>query len=154
MNFISIPTKNLPYKKIPGFLKSQKINPNLIAVSISTDGLKFVPIKWDNYLPYGHKIVKVILLKTDNVFLFAGYSRDDKTIIYNNSFSEIILNQEISPKMDQTIVPKKKSTYYPKSKFVYLDRLLIDALLDKVSQFGITSLTDKEKKELKELSKK
>lgn len=150
MNFISIPTKNLPYKKIPGFLKSQKINPNLIAVSISTDGLKFVPIKWDNYLPYGHKIVKIILSKMDNLFIFVGYSYDDKTIIYNNGFSEIILNKEISSRISKIIVSKKEDTNtINKTK---IGR--IDIILDKIGELGILSLSNEERKELKELSEK
>ena len=150
MNFISIPTKNLPHKKIPGFLKSQKINPNLIAVSISSDGLKFVPIKWDNYLPYGHKIVKIILSKMDNLFIFVGYSYDDKTIIYNNGFSEIILNKEISSRISKIIVSKKEdTTTINKTK---IGR--IDIILDKIGKLGMLSLSNEEKKELKELSEK
>jgi hypothetical protein len=149
MNFISIPTKNLPYKKMSGYLKSQKINPDLIAVSISDDRLRYVPIEWKNHLYFGHKVVKIILSKMDNLFIFVGYSNDDKTIIYNNHFSEIVLNQEIIPKTDQIIVSEKDSTTINKTK---IGR--INIILDKIGQFGITSLTDKEKKELKELSKK
>ena len=151
MNFISISINKLPYKKIPRFLKSLKINPDLVAVSISDDGLRYVPIDWKNYLSYDHKVVKIILTKMDNLFLFVGHSKDDKTIVYNNNFSEIVLTRAINPGINEIIDSKKERTYNKKSRFVYLDKLLIDELLDKVSQFGISSLSKDELKQLKEL---
>ena len=86
--------KNLPYKKMSGYLKAQKINPDLIAVSISFDRSKYVPIDWKNYLPYDHKVVKIVLCKVDNLFLFIGCSRDGETVIYNEEFSKYLLNDE------------------------------------------------------------
>ena len=145
MNFISIPTKNLPYKKMHGYLKTQKINPTLIAISISDNGQKYVRIDWKNYLPFGHKVVKVILLKIDNLFLFVGYSKDQINIIYNNAFSEIILNQEISPRIDKTIY----STHSKESAVVRIDRIL-----DVVGQFGVSALSNEMLEQLKELSRK
>lgn len=151
MNFISVQIKNLPYKKMSGYLKSQKINPNLVAISISDDGLKYIPIDWKNYLSYGHKVVKIVLCKMNSFFLFVGYSMDDKTIVYNNNFSEIVLNQEI--KMDQIIISEKESTTINETKMGQSD-MILDKILDKIGQFGIISLTDEERKELNELSKK
>lgn len=134
-----------------GYLKSQKINPDLIAVSISDDGLRYDPIEWKNYLYFGHKVVKIVLCKMNSFFLFVGYSMDDNTIVYNNNFSEIVLNQEI--KMDQIIISEKESTTINETKMGQSD-MILDKILDKIGQFGIISLTDEEKKELKELSKK
>ena len=149
MNFISIPINNLPYKKIPGFLKSLKINPDLVAVSISDDGLRYVPMDWKNYLSYDHRVVKIILTKMDNLFLFVGHSKDDKTIFYNNNFSEIILKQETNPRIDQTIVIENNSTYGTKSNM-----LQINAILDVVGQFGLSALSNDMLEQLKKLSRK
>ena len=149
MNFISIPINNLPYKKIPGFLKSLKINPDLVAVSISDDGLRYVPMDWKNYLSYDHRVVKIILTKMDNLFLFVGHSKDDKTIFYNNNFSEIILKQETNPRIDQTIFIENNSTYGTKSNM-----LQINAILDVVGQFGLSALSNDMLEQLKKLSRK
>ena len=141
--------KNLPLKKMPGYLKSQKINPDLIAISISDDGKKYVPIDWKNYLPYGHKVVKIILCKKYNLFLLVGYSKDGETIIYNGGFSKQLLHGE-SNIVGKTSICNNDS-FNHKYKFQRLD-----ILLDKIgySDSGISSLTDEERKELKELSKK
>jgi hypothetical protein len=149
MNFISIPTKNLPYKKMPGYLKARKIDPDLIAVSIFDNGQKYVPINWKNYLYFGHKIAKIVLCKIDNLYIFVGYSNDDKSIIYNNSFSEIILSQEINHRLDKTIVTENNSTYVTKSNM-----LQINTILDFIGQFGVSALSNDKLEQLKELSKK
>jgi hypothetical protein len=141
--------KNLPFKKMPGYLKSIKINPDAIAISITDDGKKYVPIDWKNYLPHGHKVVKIILCKKYNLFLLVGYSIDGETIIYNDGFSKQLLNGE-SKIVGKTNICNNHSSNY-KYKFQRLD-----ILLDKIghSNSGISSLTDEEKKELIELSKK
>lgn len=150
-NAIILQVKNLPYKKIPGYLKSKKINPELVAKSISLSESKYELINWKNYLPFDHQVIKVVLLKFDNLFLFVGHSYNDKSIIYNDSFSEMVLNQTISTKTNQTILPKKESLSNNDNKIVR-----INILLDKIAQNddGIKSLTKEEKKELDELSNK
>ncbi|MBC5836018.1 hypothetical protein G6N05_14095 [Flavobacterium sp. F372] len=144
--------KNLPYKKMPGYLKSIKINPDAIAISITDDGKKYVPIDWKNYLPHGHKVVKIILCKKYNLFLLVGYSKDGESIIYNDGFSKHLLHGE-SNIVGKTNICNDHSSNH-KYKFQRLD-----ILLDKIghSDSGISSLsnlTNEEKKELIELSKK
>ena len=134
---------------MPGYLKARKIDPDLIAVSIFDDGLKYVRIDWKNYLTYSHKVVKIVLFKKDNLFLFVGYSTDDKTIMYNNNFSEIILNQAIN----QIIDSKKESTTINETRTVQTCTIL-DEILDQINKFGILSLSNEQKKELLKLSKK
>lgn len=153
MNFISIPINNLRYKKIPGFLKSLKINPDLVAVSISHDGLRYVPMDWKNYLSYDHRVVKIILTKMDNLFLFVGHSKDDKTIVYNNNFSEIVLTRAINPGINEIIDSKKESTTINETRTVQTCTIL-DEILDQINKFGILSLSNEQKKELLKLSKK
>ncbi len=140
--------KNIPHKKMSGYLKSQKINPDLIAVSISDDRLSYQPIDWKNYLPHSHKVIKIILCKVDNLFLFVGYSKDYETIIYNDEFSKILLSKEsnIEYKIERRI-SNTKSCFNNKG----LKRL--DALLDNISKLGIDSLSKNELNELNYLSR-
>ncbi len=147
-NIVVISVDNLPYKKINGLLKSLKINPDSVAISISIDGQMFVPIKWQNYLIYSHKIKKIILLKEDDLFLFVGYSVDDKTIVYNNDFSKKIL------KIDSCIIEKRFYFSNTKSTNFKIDKIKqIDILLDKIVQSGINSLSEYEMNQLNYLSK-
>lgn len=149
INTLELLVKNIPYKKMPGYLKSNKIDPNSIAISISNNGSRYKPIDWKDYLYYGHKVVKIILCKKYNLFLLVGYSKDGETIIYNDGFSKQLLNGESKIVGKTNICNDHISNY--KYKFQRLD-----ILLDKIghSNSGISSLTDEEKKELIELSKK
>lgn len=144
---IDLSVKNLPYKKMPGYLKSQMINPVEIAVSIADDGKKYVPIDWKNYLPFGHKVVKIILCKMDTLFLFVGFSNDGKTIIYSDGFSKQLLC-EGSKIVSKTNICNQDSSIQ-KNKFVRLNELL-----DKIKKLGgIDSLTKYELNELDYLSR-
>lgn len=136
--------KDLPFKKMPGFLKTQKINPDLIAISISDDGQKYVPINWKNFMPYGHKVVKIILCKMDNLFLYVGCSKDGETIIYNDGFSKSLLLKAsgFENKIDLKGQKAKSNTL-----------IHLDIILDKIGKFGIDSLSIEEKRELDFLSK-
>ena len=144
-NLIVISVKDLPYKKMNGMLTLLKINPDLVAKSISVDSQKYCRIRWQDYLVFSHKIKKIVLLKKDGLFFFVGYSKNNETIIYNDEFSKFILNN--GNQTDKGTV--KESTSFLKTK---LRR--IDILLDKVGFFGINSLTADEKNELHQLSKK
>lgn len=141
--------KNIPHKKMSGYLKSQKINPDLIAVSISDDRLSYQPIDWKNYLPHSHKVIKIILCKVDNLFLFVGYSKDYETIIYNEEFSRFLLFKE--SKIEYKI---EKKISKPKSCFNESELIRLNPLLDKISKSGIDSLSKNELNELDYLSKK
>lgn len=142
---IDLLVKNLPYKKMPGYLKSQKINPDAIAVSITDYGKKYVPIDWKNYLYYNHKVVKVLLCKMYNLFLLVGYSKDGETIIYNDGFSKQLL-------LEGSKISCKTNIYnssIQKNKFVRLNELL-----DKIAKLGgIHSLSKNELNELDYLSR-
>lgn len=147
-NLIVISVEQIPYKKIGGILRSMRINPNLVAKSIATDGLRFVPIRWQNYLIFSHKIKKIVLLKEDDLFLFVGYSVDDETIVYNNDFSKKIL------KIDSCIIEKRFDFSNTKSTNFKIDKnKQIDILLDKIVQSGINSLSEYEMNQLNYLSK-
>lgn len=149
-NIVIISVDNLPYKKINGLLKSLKINPDSVAISISIDGQMFIPIKWQNYLIYSHKIKKIILLKEDDLFLFVGYSVDDETIVYNNDFSKKILKTNSLTSKKHSVSSNLKSTDFKVTKL-----LQINELLDKITQSdGLKSLSIDELSKLKILSKK
>jgi hypothetical protein len=152
-NIISLNVKDLPYKKMKGFLKNHKINPDDVAlkVEISSDFIRYTPlVNWQNYLQFSHKVVRIILLKTKNIFLFVGHSNDGKTIIYNPEFSKLILEFGFNPILlvKQLENDKPERTYILKSKITRLDMLL-----DIINRLGINSLSDDEKKELDYLSK-
>lgn len=155
-NIISLNVKDLPYKKMKGFLKNLKINPDDVALDIIVcqDFIRFTPlINWQNYLPFTHKVKKIILLKTKNIFLFVGHSNDDETVVYSSGFSKLLLESGFNPillvkQLEKDKPEIKKRTYIKKSKITHLD-----ILLDKINSQGISSLSDIEKKDLDSLSK-
>lgn len=136
-----------------GFLKNHKINPNDVALRLefSDDLIGYAQLtNWQNYLPYSHRVVKIILLKTNNIFLFVGHTNDDETIIYNPGFSKLLLKSKpeiIVKQLDNDKPEIKKKASPKKSK---IDRM--DILLDKITRFGISSLTVDERRELDYLS--
>lgn len=153
-NIITLKVKDLPYKKMQGFLKNQKINPDNIAlrVVIGEEYTHYTPLKnWQNYLPFSHKVIVIILYKINNIFLFVGHSNDGETIIYNPEFSKLLLTAKnsiiVEPKIEIKPVTMKRS-YFERRKITRLD-----ILLDKITKMGIDALTDEEKKELEILSK-
>lgn len=145
---IDLLVKNVPYKKMSGFLKSQKINPDLIAISIFNNGKEYVPIEWKNFMPYGHKVVKIILCKMDNLFLYVGCSKDGETIIYNDGFSKQLLSKELNIEFKT-----ESKIFYTKSYFNKSELTRLDILLDKIGHFGIDSLSKNEINELDYLSR-
>lgn len=152
-NIISLNVKDLPYKKMKGFLKSVKIDPDDIALNVSfcEDFIRFTPlINWQNYLPFSHKVKKIILLKTKNKFLFVGHSNDDETVVYNPVFSKSLLEFGFNPIqfVKELECDKPERTCLIKSKTTRLD-----TLLDKINSQGISFLSESEKKELDNLSK-
>lgn len=153
-NIIILNVKNLPYKKMQGFLKNQKINPDNIAlrVVIGEEFTHYTPLKnWQNYLPFSHKVVAIILHKINNLYLFVGHSVDNETIIYNPEYSKSLLLSKntiiLEPKVESKPATKKRS-YFERRKITRLD-----ILLDKITKMGIDALTDEEIKELEILSK-
>lgn len=153
-NIIILNVKNLPYKKMQGFLKNQKINPDNIAlrVVVGEEYTHYTPLKnWQNYLPFSHKVVAIILYKINNIFLFVGHSVDNETIVYNPDYSKSLLSSKNTIIVEQKVESKpatKKRSYFKRSKITRLD-----ILLDKITKMGIVALTDEEKKELEILSK-
>jgi hypothetical protein len=153
-NIISINVKNSPYKKMNGLLKSHKIDSKNIALKLKNDYSKFTILsRWQNYLPDSHKVSKILLLKKNKLFLFVGYSNDDKEIIYNPDFSKLILENAVLLSNNQsevTVTEEKKS----KRKYIKRNKpTRLDILLEKISRSGINSLLDEEKNELDSLSK-
>lgn len=155
-NIISLNVKDLPYKKMKGFLKNLKINPDDVALNVSVcqGFIRFTPlVNWQNYLPFSHKVKKIILLKTKNKFLFVGHSNDDETVIYNPEFSKSLLESGFNPillvkQLEEDKPTTKKRSYLKRSKVTRLD-----VLLDKITRLGMNSLTEDERKELDTLSK-
>lgn len=143
-SLIVISVKDLPYKKICGVLRSLKINPDLVAKSIFANGQKYCKIRWQDYLVFSHKIKKIILLKKDGLFLFVGHSNNDETIVYNDEFSKEILKIVCNNSERKSVFSNPKTTNIKKS---IVER--INILLD-----GFGSLSEEQKKELDELSKK
>lgn len=143
-NLIVISVKDLPYKKMSGVLRSLKINPDLVAKSIFENGQKYCKIRWQDYMVFSHKIKKIVLLKKDGLFLFVGYSNNDEVIVYNDEFSKSILKIGCNNSEKQTVFSNPKTTSIKKS---IVER--INMLLD-----GFGSLSEEQKKELDELSKK
>lgn len=154
-NIITLGVKDLPYRKMTGLLKSQKINPDKIALKVEVDDeyTRFIVLKdWQNYLPFSHKVVRILLFKIRDVFLFVGHSTDNQTIIYNPEFSKMLLESKWEKEVKQLNDPvgkTKKRTYFTKRKITR-----IDVLLDKITRFGIDSLSGDEQKELDDLSNK
>ncbi len=152
-NIIALNVKDLPYKKMKGFLKNHKINPDKVAleVEVSEDFTRFRPLEhWQNYLPFSHRVVKILLLKIDSIFLFVGHSNDGESIIYNPEFSKFLLNinsKQVVKRLDNREQETVISTHIIKSKSGRLNMIL-----DKINRLGISSLSSEEKKELDSLS--
>lgn len=153
-NIINLNVKDLPYKKMKGFLKNQKINPDNIAlrVVVVEEYTHYTPLKnWQNYLPFSHKVVAIVLYKINNLYLFVGHSIDNETIVYNPEYSKSLLTSKntivVEPKVESKPSTKKRS-YFKRTKITRLD-----ILLDKINRQGINSLTIEEKNELETLSK-
>lgn len=144
-DIITIDVKNKPYKKMEGYLRFLKIDPLRIAISINKEDSTYRQIIWKNILIDGHRIKKIILLKSGNLFLYIGSAADGKTIVFNEAFSEFILSNSISLD-DQQI----KADTLPNKANV---RQKVNALLDKISKNGYNSLSLDERKQLNSLSK-
>lgn len=153
-NIISLNVKDLPHKKMKGFLKNLKINPDKVALNVVVcqDFIRFTPlVNWQNYLPFSHKVKKIILLKTKNIFLFVGHSNDDETVIYNPEFSKSLLESGFNPIL--IVKPLENDKTQPKRSYIKKSKITrLDILLDKINSQGISSLSDFEKKELDSLS--
>lgn len=153
-NIITLNVKDLPYKKMKGFLKNHKINPDYVALRVEYSGefTRFTPLlNWQNYLPFSHKVTAILLFKIDNIYLFIGHSNNGETIIYNDEFSKFLLN--LNSKDIVKSLPEKKQ-----KKNITLslrnDKITcLNILLDKINRQGINSLTIEEKIELETLSK-
>lgn len=152
-NIIALNVKDLPHKKMKGFLKNLKINPDKVAleVEVSEDFTRFRPLEhWQNYLPFSHRVVKILLLKIDSVFLFVGHSNDGESIIYNPEFSKFLLNinsKEVVKPLDNREQERVISTHITKSKSGRLNMIL-----DKINALGFDSLSRKEREDLDTLS--
>lgn len=155
-NVISLNVKDLPYKKMKGFLKNLKINPDKVALNVfvGQDFIRFTPlVNWQNYLPFSHKVKKIILLKTKNIFFFVGYSNDDETVIYNPEFSKTLLESGFNPIL--LIEPLENDKTQPKRSYIKKSKITrLDMLLDIINRLGINALSDEEKRDLESLSKK
>lgn len=154
-NIITLKVKDLPYKKMKGFLKNHKINPDNIALKVEYSGefTRFTPLeKWQNYLPYSHKVVSILLYKINNIFLFVGHSNNDESIIYNPEFSKFLLN--LNSKDIIKSLPEKKQEIN-NTLILSNDKITrLDILLDKINKMGLSFLSKKEREELETLSKK
>lgn len=154
-NIISLNVKDLPHKKMKGFLKSLKINPDDVAlnISVSKDFTRFAPlVNWQNYLPFSHKVKKIILLKTKNIFLFVGHSNDDETVIYNPEFSKSLLESGFNPVL--IVKPLENDKTQPKRSYIKKSKITrLDMLLDIINRQGLNSLSDEQKRDLDSLSK-
>ncbi|MBP9849311.1 MAG: hypothetical protein KBC58_07710 [Flavobacterium sp.] len=137
---------NKPYKKIPGYLRTLKINPERIAISINKMDNTYRQIVWKDILSYDCRVKKIILLKWDNLFLYIGLSSDNQTIVYNEQFSKFILFNSIllADKLVKTDPPQCNAKILQKK---------INNILDKINRFGINSITLSEKNQLVNLSK-
>jgi hypothetical protein len=154
-NIITLKVKDLPYKKMKGFLKNHKINPDNIALKVeySSEFTRFTPLlNWQNYLPFSHKVTAILLFKIDNIYLFVGHSNNGETIIYNDEFSKFLLN--LNSKDIVKSLPEKKQVIN-KTLSLSNDKITrIDILLDKINKMGLSFLSKKEREELETLSKK
>lgn len=154
---ISLDVKNLPYKKMNGLLKTLRIDPSRVALEVSPDFATYIPLKnWQDYLPFSHKVSSVVLFKKHSLYLFVGYSSDDTTIIYNPAFSAFLLKKGVQYPVKQLdfnkeVSVRKNRIYSKKDKTGQLD-IILDAILDKISRHGISSLTEEEIKQLDNLS--
>lgn len=153
-NIITLKVKDLPYKKMKGFLKNHKINPDNIALKVeySTEFTRFIPLlNWQNYLPYSHKVVSILLYKINNIFLLVGHSNNGDSIIYNPEFSKFLLNLNSKDIVKSLPENKQEKNITLSLRNDKITRLNI--LLDKINRQGINSLTIEEKIELETLSK-
>lgn len=155
-NIINLNVKDLPYKKMKGFLKSHKINPDYIAlrVEINEDFSRFTPLeRWQNYLPYSHKVVSILLYRINNIFLFVGHSIDSNSIVYNPEFSKFLL--EINLKQVIKSLDNSDQEIGISTPITYSKSGRLNMILDKINRLkgGINSLSIEEKKELDELSR-
>lgn len=153
-NIITLNVKDLPYKKMKGFLKNQKINPDNIALKVeySSEFTRFTPLlNWQNYLPFSHKVTAILLFKIDNIYLFVGHSNNGETIIYNDEFSKFLLN--LNSKDIVKSLPEKKQEINNTLTLSNDKITRLDILLDKINRQGINSLTIEEKNELETFSK-
>lgn len=152
-NIITLNVKDLPYKKMKGFLKNHKINPDNIALKVefSEEFTRFTPLEyWQSYLPFSHKVVTIVLLKMNNFFLFVGHSTNHETVIYNPEFSKLLLNinsKRVVKPLDNRW-QKGKRRHNTKSEIIYLNMLL-----DKINTLGFNSLSREEREDLDTLSK-
>ena len=143
-DIITIDVTNKHYKKMEGgYLRNLKIDSKRIAISINKEDSTYRQIIWKNILIDGHRIKKIILLKSGNLFLYIGSAADGKTIVFNEAFSEFILSISLD---DQQI----KADTLPNKANV---RQKVNALLDKISKNGYNSLSLDERKQLNSLSK-
>jgi hypothetical protein len=155
-DIITIDVSNKPYKKVDGYLRNLKINPERIAISIHENNSKYCPINWGNILPYDHRIKKIILLKMDNLYLYIGSTIDGKKIVYSEAFSEFLLSNSISlvDKQIKTDVIPAKVNFVPKNNAEKVNVYLrVNVYLEKIKNGGIESLTFEERKNLDKLSK-
>lgn len=145
-DIVTIDVTKKHYKKMGNYLRSLKITSEMIAISVNEINSKYCPINWKDILPHDHRVKKIILLKRDNLFLYIGFSSDNKTIVYNDAFSEFILiNSTLINNMD--LLPSKSKVSQKNN-----DKK-INALLDKIAFSGIESLTYEERNSLNNLSK-
>lgn len=152
-NIISLNVKDLPYKKMKGFLKNHKINPDKVAlkVEVGEEFTRFVPLEnWQNYLQFSHKVVKILFLKINNLYLFIGHSNDGETIIYNPEFSKFLMNinsKQVEKPLDKSEQEGGTSTHFTNNKSGRLNMIL-----DKINALGFNSLSRKEREDLDTLS--
>jgi hypothetical protein len=155
-NIITLNVKDLPYKKMQGLLKFHKINPDYVAlrVEFSEEFTRFTPLeRWQNYLPYSHKVVSILLYKINNIFLFVGHSIDSNSIVYNPEFSKFLL--EINLKQVIKSLDNSDQEIGISTPITYSKSGRLNMILDKINRLkgGINSLSIEEKKELDELSR-
>ncbi len=145
---ISIDVENKGYRKVFGYCKYNGIDPDKIISSIDNFGSKN-PVNLAQLFPVNHKIKKLFLLKTDdNFYLILGHCIDEG-VIYNNSFSNFLLNLKTYETADKKVVKNQQNnteSYISKIN-IYLDRI-------NKNKNGYHSLSAEEKKELNYISRK
>lgn len=147
---ISIDVENKGSRKVYGYLKYNGIDSTKIISSIDNFGSKN-PINLAQLFTVNHKIKKIFLLKLeDDFFLIIGHFKDGH-LVYNNSFSTILLtlkNYEITDIKETKNQQNHTKTYTAKINYY------VDKILDKINEKGYDTLSIEEKKELNYLSRK